>query len=96
MKSSCWSIQVLVCGFFSDASLTPVLAVAGRRHVSALVCPALSEDEGVLTVFPFAKAYHVSNDEHTIATADCGGDATVEIWSAQRSSPHPRISVSGI
>jgi len=36
-------------------------------------------------------AYHVLNDEHTVATVDHGEDATIKIWSARRSSSHPRI-----
>lgn len=49
----------------------------------------------MLTVFLFAKAYHVSNAKYTIATVDCGEDATIKVWSMQRSSSHPRISVRG-
>ena len=38
-----------------------------------------------LTVFLSAKAYHVSNGTWSIATADRGPDATIKVWTAQRS-----------
>lgn len=71
-----------------------MLAVADR-HVSVLVCLILFEKDGVLTVFLFTKAYHILDDEHTVATVDHGEDATIKIWSARRPSSHPKISVSG-
>ena len=78
---------------FCDTSFTLVPAVTDR-HISVLVRPALSEHEGVFTVFLFTKAYHVLNNGHTVATVDHGEDATIKIWSTQRSSSHTRIPVS--
>jgi hypothetical protein len=42
------------------------------------------------SLFPSAKAYHVSDNRYSIATADCGVNATVKIWTARRSSSRPR------
>ena len=44
---------------------------------------------------PPAKAYHVSDNRYSIATADCGANAKIKIWTARRFSSRPDIRVSG-
>ena len=81
--------------YFLQFFLTLVLAIPGRR-ISAMVrlVLLLSGDTNILTNLPTMKAYHVSNERYTIATADCGVNATVKVWTLKRSSPHPQGRVS--
>jgi len=83
---------VYVCCFLRHF-LTLMLTAVDRR-ISAMVRPVLFDGENVLTVPLSAKAHNISNDKYTIATADCGANATVKVWTARRSS-HPRGQVSG-
>jgi len=51
-----------------------------------MVSPVLLENENILTILLSVKAYHISNDKYSIATADCGENATIKVWTARRSS----------
>ena len=70
-----------------------MLAIAGRR-ISVMVSPGSTRGANVLITSSLAKAYHVSNDRYSIATADNGANAMVKIWTARRSS-HLQGRVSG-
>ena len=47
------------------------------------------------THYFLSKAYHVSDIRYSIATADCGANATIKVWTARRSS-HPQRRVSEV
>src|ERR1700753_249621 len=48
----------------------------------------------MLTISFCSKAYHVSNEKYSIATADHGAGATIKIWTLGRvpSSPQGQVS----
>jgi hypothetical protein len=71
-----------------------MLAIAGR-HISVIVSPGSTRECKRAHHFPPVKAYHISNDRYSIATADKGANATVKIWTARRSSSHLQGQVSG-
>jgi len=53
-----------------------------------------TRDGCMLTISFSAKAYHVSNSKYNIATMDCGTNATIKVWTAQRPSSYPQGRVS--
>lgn len=65
-------------------SLTLALVIAGRR-ISVIVRPDFTRGCNGLISFLSIKAYHVSNERYSIATADRGPSATIKIWTTQRS-----------
>ena len=48
----------------------------------------------MLTISLCSKAYHVSNERYSIATADYGADATIKIWTLGRAPSRPQGQVS--